>query len=242
MSNSVEYEQITQAIFQALVDQDQAQNISVEHNKPLRGKYLSHQCDVYWKFKSAGMEYSTIVECKNWNKRLKQENLLAFRAKLEDLNNPKGVIVTRSGYQKGAVKYAKAHGILLYELFPAPPRPPIILTEGTFGTMKVTYRPASNGLPPRFFSVWTHIEPRYTNAVYYLDPLWFREKTRDFPAHINEELKHLKIVKRFAAIRLFDENKNEIGNVLKVLMANAEEMHKFKVVNKKINHNFAVPM
>lgn len=97
-------------------------NISVEHNIKLQGKFLSHQVDVYWKFSSAGMEHSTVVECKNWNKRLKQESLLAFRAKLEDLNHPKGVMVTRSGFQSGAVKYAKAHGIFLYELFEAPPR------------------------------------------------------------------------------------------------------------------------
>jgi hypothetical protein len=38
MSNSVEYEQVTRAIFQALVDQDQARNISVEHDVELTGK------------------------------------------------------------------------------------------------------------------------------------------------------------------------------------------------------------
>lgn len=243
MSDSVDYEKVTRAIFQTLVDQDQAENISVEHNKQLQGKYLSHQCDVYWKFESAGIEYLTIVECKNWNKRLKQENLLAFRAKLEDLNNPKGVMVTRSGYQKGAVKYAKAHGILLYELFQAPLRPLLTVTEGTFGTMEVTFKPATNRFPPRFFGVWTYIEPQYTNTIYYLDPLWFEEQTKDFPEHVKEELKHLKIVKRLGAITLFDENENEneIGNVLKILMAKAKEMHELKVASEKINHKFTVP-
>jgi hypothetical protein len=113
----------------------EARNIDVQHNVTLPGKFLNHQVDVYWKFESGGIEYSTVVECKDWNRPLEQEKLLAFKSKLEDLNNPTGVIVTRSGYQSGALKYAHAHGIYLYELFE---EPPLVMKEGTFGRMKVT--------------------------------------------------------------------------------------------------------
>lgn len=241
MSDSVDYEKVTRAIFQTLVDQDQAQNISVEHNKQLQGKYLSHQCDVYWKFESAGMEYSTIVECKNWNKRLKQENLLAFRAKLEDLNNPKGVIVTRSGYQKGAVKYAKAHGILLYELFEAPPRPPLVVKEGSFGTIELKFEPARKGFPPRFTGIWTYFELKYEDSTYYLDQQWFEEHTKHLSPQTKEEIKHLRMEMRPALIKLYDDKSNEIGNVLKLYMAKSEEMHKLKVTSDRFVHRFDSP-
>jgi len=241
MSDSVDYEKVTRAIFQTLVDQDQAQNISVEHNKQLQGKYLSHQCDVYWKVESAGMEYSTIVECKNWNKRLKQENLLAFRAKLEDLNNPKGVIVTRSGYQKGAVKYAKAHGILLYELFEAPPRPPFVLKEGSFGEIELKFGPARKGFPPRFIGIWTFFELKYENSNYYADPQWYEEQTKHLSRQAKEEIKHLRIEMRPALIKLYDDKSNEIGNLLKLYMAKSEEMHKLKVASDRFVHRFESP-
>jgi hypothetical protein len=73
VSKAVEYEQVTRAIFQALVDQDEARNIDVQHNVTLPGKFLNHQVDVYWKFESGGIEYSTVVECKDWNRPLEQE-------------------------------------------------------------------------------------------------------------------------------------------------------------------------
>lgn len=241
MSDSVDYEKVTRAIFQTLVDQDQAQNISVKHNKQLQGKYLSHQCDVYWKLESAGMEYSTIVECKNWNKRLKQENLLAFRAKLEDLNYPKGVIVTRSGYQKGAVRYAKAHGILLYELFEAPPKPPLVVKEGSFGTIELKFKPARKGFPPRFIRIWTYFELKYENTEYYLDPQWLEEHTKHLSPQAKEEIKHLRIETRPALIKLYDDKLNEIGNVLKLYMAKSKEMHKLKVANDRLVHHFDSP-
>ena len=97
MSDSVDYEKVTRAIFQALVDQDKAQNISVEHNKQLQGKYLSHQCDVYWKFISAGMEYSTIVECKNWSRPVGASAVRDFFGKLRKSKVHLGIIFAKSG-------------------------------------------------------------------------------------------------------------------------------------------------
>ena len=63
-------------------------------------------------------------------------------------------MVTRSGFQSGAVKYANAHGILLYELFEAPPRPPLVVKAGSFGTMALKFEPARKGFPPRFTGIY----------------------------------------------------------------------------------------
>jgi len=242
MSTSVEYEQVTRAIFQALVDQDQARNISVEHDVELTGKFLSHQCEVYWKFERAGIEYSTVVECKDWSKRLEQEKLMAFRSKLEDLNNPKGVIVTRSGYQSGALKYARAHGILLYELFEQPPRPPLVVTEGSFGTMELTFQAASKGAPPRFVSRWTYFEPHYDNNTYYLDEEWFKEHTKGFSEQRKHDLTQLKLPEQpLSSTKLYDEHRHEIGNMLDVFRKKSQEMMQLKVTSDKFVHRFAHP-
>ena len=242
-NDSVEYEKVTRAIFQTLVDQDEASNTSVEHNIKLQGKFLSHQIDVYWKFKSAGIEHSTVIECKNWNKRLKQESLLAFRAKLEDLsvNHPTGVMVTRGGFQSGAVKYAKAHGILLYELFEAPPRPPLVVKEGSFGTIELKFDQARKGMPPRIIGIWTYFELKYENTEYYLDPQWFEAQTKHLPPQAKEEIKNLKIEMRPALIKLYDDKSIEIGNVLKLYMEKSGEMHKLKVASDRLVHHFGSP-
>lgn len=63
------------------------------------------------------MQYETIVQAKDWAKPVDKGALLEFKSVLDELpGQPKGIFVTRTGYQSGAKEYALAHGILLYEL------------------------------------------------------------------------------------------------------------------------------
>ena len=67
-----------------------------------------------------------IVQAKDWQHRVEQVHLLAFRQVLDDLpGQPRGIFVTRTGYQSGAKEFALAHGILLYELKEADDEPPL---------------------------------------------------------------------------------------------------------------------
>jgi hypothetical protein len=125
------YENLVQVIFQSITRQ------SVERNVILRGKTISHQIDIYWKFEvGGGVQYKTIVQAKDWNKPVDQSHLLAFRTILDDLpGQPRGIIVTRSGYQAGAEEFALAHGILLYELKEFDPFPSLEATVGSWAKM-----------------------------------------------------------------------------------------------------------
>jgi hypothetical protein len=111
------YEILTQAIFQSIFDQTALLNIDVRRNVVLEGKTISHQIDIYWKFEIGEVQYETVVQAKDWDKPVDQGALLQFKSVLDDLpDQPKGIFVTRTGYQSGAKEYALAHGILLYEL------------------------------------------------------------------------------------------------------------------------------
>ena len=67
----------------------------------MKGKSTSHQIDVYWEFELNGIIYKTVVQAKDWNKPVNKGELLKFREVLNDLpGQPKGIFVTRSGYQK----------------------------------------------------------------------------------------------------------------------------------------------
>jgi hypothetical protein len=116
-NTGIPYENVTQEIFKEILNQDSVETVIVEHDITLQGKTTTHQIDVYWKFKVGGILYETIIQAKDWKSKVKQEQLLAFKSILEDLpGQPKGIFVTRTGYQKGAQAFASAHGILLYEL------------------------------------------------------------------------------------------------------------------------------
>jgi hypothetical protein len=238
VSKAVEYEQVTRAIFQALVDQDEARNIDVQHNVTLPGKFLNHQVDVYWKFESGGIEYSTVVECKDWNRPLEQEKLLAFKSKLEDLNNPTGVIVTRSGYQSGALKYAHAHGIYLYELFE---EPPLVMKEGTFGRMKVTpYLINDQSQEIELVAEWIFYEPHYVDNRFYVDRDWFEVQLGKFEDEIVPEISQFKLpVQRLSMTKLYDETHNEIGNVLAIFAKRSEQMLENNETSGRLIHRFS---
>lgn len=114
-----EYEKLTQYIFSQIINQNQAENIDVQHDVILSGKTTSHQIDVYWKFDLGGIEYCTVIQAKEWKNKVKQSDMLAFKAILDDLpSGTKGIYVSLSGYQSGAIDVAKAHGITIYELRP----------------------------------------------------------------------------------------------------------------------------
>ncbi len=114
-----EYEKLTQYIFDQIVNQQQVNTIEVQHDVVLQGKSTTHQIDVYWRFEVGGEEYSTIVQAKDWKNKVPQKEMLAFNDIIRDLPyGTKGIFVSQSGYQKGAIEVAKANGITIYELRP----------------------------------------------------------------------------------------------------------------------------
>lgn len=116
-NTGIPYEKLTQEIFQEILSHDSIDTVRIEQNVILQGKTVEHQIDVYWEFIIGGITYRTVVQAKDWNSAVSQGELLKFKAVIDDLpNQPRGVFVTRKGYQFGAKEFAKANGIILYEL------------------------------------------------------------------------------------------------------------------------------
>jgi restriction endonuclease len=134
-NTGIPYELLVQSIFQEILDQESAHTIRVEHNVELKGRTTTHQIDVLWRFSIGGITYTTLVQVKDWKSKIKKENVLAFRAVLDDIpGQPRGVLVTRSGFQSGAKTLAEKHGIKLYLLWPLLPE----FTMTTLGYAKVS--------------------------------------------------------------------------------------------------------
>lgn len=102
------YEKLTQQIFAEVLHRDEVRSIEVKHDVILAGKTTDHQIDVYWEFEQGGIRYITVVQAKDWTTRaVEQGELLKFKAVLDDLaHQPRGVFVTRTGYQEGALAFA----------------------------------------------------------------------------------------------------------------------------------------
>ena len=117
MNPNTEFEQFTQRIYQKLVNNDVLKPTLVQHNVKLKGKSgCEHQIDVYWEYEIAGNKHRVAIECKNYNSLVPIGKVRDFKGVLDDLNNVNGVMVSSKGFQAGAKKYAKEHGISLKEL------------------------------------------------------------------------------------------------------------------------------
>lgn len=117
VNNATEYELFTREIYQQLVDADTIKATKVQHNVKLEGKSgQKHQIDVYWEYEIAGVTHKVAIECKNYNKPIAIGKVRDFYGVLADLNNVAGIMVTKAGFQKGTIQFAREHGISLKEL------------------------------------------------------------------------------------------------------------------------------
>ena len=113
-SDAIRYEEIVQALYQALLLDEGYDNINVQHNVTLTCESgATVQFDIFWEFKLAGVHHKVAVECKNYNRNVSVGDVHEFAHKLQSIGNVIGIMVTRKGYQDGAIKTAKASGIYL---------------------------------------------------------------------------------------------------------------------------------
>jgi Restriction endonuclease len=117
MNTGIPYELVIQAMFQEILNKGGGRTIKVRHNVVVKGRTTKHQIDLMWRFSVGGIKYTTIVQATDWTSKVKKSAVLAFRGVLDDLpGQPRGVMITRTGFQAGAKALAERHGIKLYLL------------------------------------------------------------------------------------------------------------------------------
>lgn len=247
-NTGVAYEKLVQGIFQAIHDQEAVTTITVEQNKTMKGKISTHQIDVYWKFQKGGIEHEVIVQAKDWRSAVRQGDLFHFKCVLGDLpNQPRGIFVTRTGYQQGAKDFAAAQGIILYELDEPPPKKNITIT--TLGWFIATAEARSFKVPapdPGGGTVEqlamgikaTIFEPRYSNFAIQIDSMWFASNPDT--AHIDKSslsIRPLPVLE----VNLYDQDRSPIGNMESIVRKNLGLMKSEKLNQKHIEHTFDTP-
>jgi len=74
------------------------------------------QFDVTLRFKYGIHEYLTVIECKDYNKKVPVDNVEALVTKAKDINANKVIMVSSNGYQSGCLDVANRHGVRLLTL------------------------------------------------------------------------------------------------------------------------------
>lgn len=114
-----DYEKFVQSLYQAILTSENMgfgsqKNIIVETNKKLVGNNnIEREFDIYWEYELAGIIYKTVIECKDYNKKVSLEKIDALDSKIRDFPNLRGIFATKKGYQTGAEIKAKEKQIEL---------------------------------------------------------------------------------------------------------------------------------
>lgn len=107
--NWKEYQEVTAQLFRQL-------GCKAEVEKIVKGARGEHEIDVWVTFSTHGIETKWVIECKYWNSEVTKEKALVLKQIVEDVGADKGIIISKSGYQKGAYSSSKHTNILLKSL------------------------------------------------------------------------------------------------------------------------------
>jgi len=80
------------------------------------GARAEHKIDVWVHFKKFGIEAKWVIECKDWNSPVPKEKVLALRTVVEDVGADRGILISGTGFQPGAVRAAEKTNITLTDL------------------------------------------------------------------------------------------------------------------------------
>ncbi|MBR2289673.1 MAG: restriction endonuclease [Clostridia bacterium] len=93
------------------------ENLKFEHNKMIEKKDGRYQIDGKIEFTVMGVKYVTLVECKHYKSPISREKVQVLYDKIRVIGANKGILISTSNFQLGAIKYAREHGIALIQLF-----------------------------------------------------------------------------------------------------------------------------
>ncbi len=88
-------------------------NYSFVHDVQKNAYDGRYQIDGEIEFSIMGVNINILVECKQYTGPVKREHIQVLNDKIRSTGANKGIFITTSYYQSGALKYAKEHGIAL---------------------------------------------------------------------------------------------------------------------------------
>lgn len=80
--------------------------MSAETNATVKGVRTSHDVDVLVRSSHAGFEVMWVVECKYWSTKVSKLHVLALREIVSDTGADRGLLLSESGFQSGAIDAA----------------------------------------------------------------------------------------------------------------------------------------
>jgi restriction system protein len=121
------------------------QEFTVQHLERLKGTDGEYVMDVTARFEALGANFLVLVECKHLKRPVERDVVQVLADKIRNVGAQKGMLFATAGFQRGALEYARKHGIAL-----------VHVTDG-----RTSYQTRS-AVPVHSFPAWL---PRYVGWI-----------------------------------------------------------------------------
>ena len=112
----VEFEKYVICTLNKQFENKGVEDYSFLHNTKKEAHDGKYQIDGEIKFSVMGAEITILIECKQYKGPIKREQIQVLYNKIQSTGAHKGIFVTTSYFQSGAMKYAAEHGITLISI------------------------------------------------------------------------------------------------------------------------------
>lgn len=89
---------------------------TVKHNQMIETHDSTYQIDVLVEYMLLGCKHTIVVECKKHSHSIKRSVVTDIYTKMQSMGAQKGIVISTSGFQSDAVKFAEEHGIALWQI------------------------------------------------------------------------------------------------------------------------------
>lgn len=101
----------------AYAEREGLKDFKINHNQKIKTYDSTYQIDVFAEYTALGCNHKVIIECKHHAGNIKRALVTDLYTKMQSIGAQKGILISTSGFQRDAVKFAKAHGIALWQVF-----------------------------------------------------------------------------------------------------------------------------
>ena len=112
----LDFEKYCFSILDVLYSPKKLDDYKITHNETYEKNDGKHQIDVVIEYSIANAAIKIFVECKRKKRPIEVGMVRDFYQKIQSCGANKGIFISTSGYQKGAIIFAKEHGIALYRI------------------------------------------------------------------------------------------------------------------------------
>ena len=111
-----EFEKFCLETLKAYAEKESLKDFEIRHNQKVETYDGTYQIDVLAEYTALGCRDTVVVECKKYTRNVERSVVAELYAKVQSIGAQKGILISTSGFQKDAVKFAGVHGIALWQV------------------------------------------------------------------------------------------------------------------------------